>query len=69
MTQAASWVIVSRSDGMPIMEVFDHRLIDRLNVEKYRAVPIGEYLAELNSAIRMRSSDDEFRVSVWSDSP
>jgi len=32
------------------METFDRSKIDRLNTEKYEAVPILEYLTSLNKA-------------------
>ena len=32
------------------METFNPKLVAKLNTERYRAVPIGEYLASLNKA-------------------
>lgn len=46
--KAASWVIIEKSTGKVIMETFDKRKIDALNTEKYKAVPILEYLVGLN---------------------
>lgn len=44
----ASWVIREIATKCVIAETFDKRKIDALNVAKYEAVPIGQYLASLN---------------------
>jgi GGDEF domain-containing protein len=46
----ASWVIKERATGMAVMETFDRKKVDALNTGKYEAVPIIDYLAELNKA-------------------
>lgn len=44
-----SWVIREKATGLVIFETYDKKKVDALNTEKYEAVPILEYLAELNS--------------------
>lgn len=48
LTRTASWVIKEKGTGRIITETFDRRKVDRLNTDKYEAVPIGEHLASLN---------------------
>lgn len=50
----ASWVIVRLFDGAAILETFNALIVSRLNPDKYRAVPIGQYLGTLNSGIKER---------------
>jgi hypothetical protein len=47
---SASWVFVERATGKAVMETFNPKLVAKLNTEKYRAVPIGEYLAGFNKS-------------------
>lgn len=43
------WAVVRIRDGVAVCEMFrGDENIHKLNFEKYRAVPIGEYLAYLN---------------------
>jgi len=44
----ASWVIREIATKSVIAETFDKRKVDALNVAKYEAIPIGQYLASLN---------------------
>lgn len=46
--QIASWVIVSKATGQAVMETFRKSTADAVNLDKYRVVPIGEWLASLN---------------------
>lgn len=50
-----SWILVRRSDGAAVMEVFrgssTAKALKFLNAEKYEAAPIGAYLAGLNKEI------------------
>lgn len=48
----ASFVIVELGTGRVICETFNHEAVARLNTDRYEAVPIGEYLAGINKAIR-----------------
>jgi hypothetical protein len=46
-----SWVIVDRATGHAAAEIFKgDKAISRVNLERYKAVPAGEYLASLNKA-------------------
>ena len=48
---AQSWVIVRRNDGKSVLETFDKRLANAINLELYEVLPAGEYLARLNKQI------------------
>jgi hypothetical protein len=43
-----SWVIREKATGEVICETFDPTFVERLNTEKYEAVPILKYLESLN---------------------
>lgn len=42
-----SWMIVNKKTGVACLEVYSPHLIKRLNTEKYKAVPVKEYLGSL----------------------
>lgn len=44
----ASWVIVDRQTGKPVMETFNFELCQFVNIARYQVVPIGAWLASLN---------------------
>lgn len=44
----ASWIIRVIATGKVLFETFDRKKVDVLNTAKYEAIPIGEYLANLN---------------------
>lgn len=46
--RTASWIIKNKETGGVITEIWDRRLLDRLNTDKYEAVPVQEHLASLN---------------------
>lgn len=46
--QTASWVIRNKTTGEVICETFDSRKVAALNTAKYEAVPIRQYLEQLN---------------------
>jgi hypothetical protein len=46
----ASWVIADRATGKAVMETFNAELCQFINIERYRVVPIGAWLAGLNAA-------------------
>lgn len=48
----ASWVIRETSSKRVICETFNVRAVERLNTMKYEAVPIHDYLVEVNAAAR-----------------
>lgn len=47
-----SWVLREKVTKKVVMETFDPRAVAALNTRKYEAVPIYEYLVELNATIR-----------------
>ena len=47
-----SWVIRNKETKEVICEIFTQKFIASLNEEKYEAVPIAEYLGELNRAVK-----------------
>lgn len=47
-----SWVIICRDDGFPVFETWNPKLVRWLRTDRYRAVPIGEYLVNANRQIR-----------------
>lgn len=48
----ASWVIVDRSTNAAVLEIYQESLLPHLDTEKYKAVPILQYLENLNRKIR-----------------
>jgi hypothetical protein len=46
----ASWVIREKSTGKVICETFNPRVVAALNVDKYEAVPILQYLVSINGS-------------------
>lgn len=49
---SASWVIINRESGAVICEVFNKKCRDMLMTDKYKAVPILEYLVEFNANVK-----------------
>lgn len=52
--KTASWVILEKQTGKVIMETFDKKKVDALNLANYEAVPIIEYLGSLNTSSQTR---------------
>ena len=50
--RTASWVLRDKTTKVAVCETFDKRAVDRLNTDKYEAVPILQYLGEINAAVR-----------------
>lgn len=48
LNHSASWVIVELSTGQTVFETFNKSLADKVNLNKYKVVPILEYLQSLN---------------------
>ena len=48
--KTASWVIKRKIDGKVIFETFNEKILSALNAEKYKAIPILEYLSSINGA-------------------
>lgn len=47
--RTGSWVIRERATGETIMETFDRQAVERLKTDRFEAVPIEDYLGELNT--------------------
>lgn len=45
----ASWVIRNKETGEPVMETFERSTAERINHDKYEAVPVAQHLAEINT--------------------
>jgi hypothetical protein len=43
-----SWVVREKATGRVLFETFSAKLVAAINVARYEAVPIGQYLAALN---------------------
>jgi len=52
LTKTASWVIVSKQSGKAVLETFDSSLVNCINQKLYKAVPILEYLQNLNKSLK-----------------
>lgn len=50
LSRTASWVIREKESGRVICETFSERVVSALNATKYEAVPILQYLQEVNRA-------------------
>ena len=49
-----SWVVVSRETGQAVLETFSRKIADAVNLDRYRVVPILQWLGSINSALRER---------------
>jgi len=47
-----SWVIVRLSDNEAVCELTNYENVQKLNTDKYKAVPVLKYLGELNRKIK-----------------
>lgn len=54
LLRTASWVIVDKITNKAIFETFNESILGKINVEKYQAVPVLEYLQNLNKQIKGR---------------
>lgn len=46
-----SWIVKRKSDGAVLFETFSEKIVKALNREKYEAMPILDYLQDLNRQI------------------
>ncbi len=46
--ETASWVVIDRESKAVQFETFSRSVVEKLNGEKYDAIPIGDYLESLN---------------------
>jgi len=52
MKKSASWVIVNKETGEPVLETYNEKMLSKLNTEKYEAIPALKYLVALNKKIK-----------------
>ena len=52
MKLTPSWVIVREATGEAVLETYNARVAFAINKEKYRVVPILEYLEGINAEIK-----------------
>jgi hypothetical protein len=50
--RTASWVVVQKDTGKAILETFDPKMVAAINLDRYRVIPILEYLTTLNRQIQ-----------------
>jgi Ca2+-binding EF-hand superfamily protein len=62
--KTASWVIIEISTGEAIFETYIEKMVSAINTEKYRAVPIVEYLGALNKTIKVAAERDELKTEL-----
>lgn len=46
--KTASWIIRDKTTKRILVETFNKKIVDHLNTDKYEAIPILEYLVEIN---------------------
>ena len=50
--KTASWVIIDKQTGAVLFETFQASIIPKINAARYEAVPILEYLQQLNRSVK-----------------
>lgn len=50
--KTASWVIIENVTGNAILETYSESIANKINTEKYTAMPVMEYLCKLNKQIK-----------------
>ena len=50
--KTASWVIVENATNNALFETFNPAIADKINRDKYSAVPILQYLQALNKSLK-----------------
>lgn len=55
--RTASWVVREKSSGKVMFETYSAKLVAALNIDKYEAVPIKEYLASINRSIKANARE------------
>lgn len=51
--KTTSWVVVNKTTRTAIFETFKQNVAKAINTEKYEALPIEDYLIELNTRIQV----------------
>jgi hypothetical protein len=47
----ASWVIVDNETNKPLFETFSKKIANSINKDRYKSIPILEYLQNLNRGL------------------
>ena len=47
-----SWVIIKKDTGQAVLETYQSSILNKINADKYKAVPILEYLCSLNKQVQ-----------------
>ena len=50
-----SYIILNKTTGQAVAEIYDTRKLAYLNTQKYRAMPAYVYLCQLNRQIKAKS--------------
>ncbi len=50
--RTASWVIVDKATGKPVLETFRASIAVKVNTDRYEAVPILDWLYRVNAAAK-----------------
>lgn len=62
LSRTSSWVLRHKASGRVVMETFDPAKVAALNTVTYEAVPILQYLGELNRALAAeRRAQEDYR--------
>jgi hypothetical protein len=67
LNKTSSWVIRDKNTGDLMMETFDQKKVENLNTDKYEAVPILEYLQELNAKSKAETATTPQQESEFAD--
>lgn len=49
--ETASWVVVSRATGEPVLETFNRKVAAAINLDRYQVIPVLEWLAGFNRSL------------------
>jgi hypothetical protein len=52
MSKTTSWIIIKKETNEILFETYNSVMLKKINKEKYKAVPIIEYLNDLNKKIK-----------------
>lgn len=54
-----SWIIVRRSDALPILETYSGKVAAKINRRAYAVIPVARWLGALNRALAWGSDSPE----------
>ena len=54
--KTASWMIVNKLTGESVIELFNPDIVAKINTDKYKAVPILDYLVGIAQSIKGATS-------------